>query len=217
MGKIVSRPTANAARAKAARLSDKTPAGLGFRMPAEWEPHEATWIGWPHQLTDWPGKFGPIPWVYAEIARKICAGEILRVLVNSKQHEAQARRVLARVGVDLGRIEFFRFPTNRGWTRDSGPIFIRRDDGELAIIRFRFNGWARYNDWRRDDAVPRLAPRWLAALHLGPRARAEHGDSGNVVDFRAVEEKIRELGEEFEADPERLDEVERRDLLLDRR
>jgi agmatine deiminase len=161
MGKMKARRPANAARAKAGHHSEKTPAELGFRMPAEWEPHEATWIGWPHQLTDWPGKFGPIPWVYAEIARKICAGEILRVLVNSKQHEAQARRVLARVGVDLGRVEFFRYPTNRGWTRDSGPIFIRRDDRENAIIRFRFNGWARYNDWQRDDAVPDRAARAL--------------------------------------------------------
>ncbi|MGE5326367.1 MAG: agmatine deiminase family protein [Deltaproteobacteria bacterium] len=130
-------------------------------MPAEWEPHEATWIGWPHQLTDWPGKFGPIPWVYAEIARKITAGEILRVLVNNKEHEAKARKYLRRADVDLSRIEFFRFPTNRGWTRDSGPIFVRRDSpqAENAVIRFRFKGWARYDDWRHDDRVPeRVAP-----------------------------------------------------------
>ncbi len=161
MGKVVVRPPANFSRAKFPRPTGKSPAQLGFRMPAEWAPHEATWIGWPHQLTDWPGKFGPIPWVYAEIARKICAGEILRVLVDSKQHEARARRVLTRVGVDPARVEFFRFPTNRGWTRDSGPIFVRRDDGELAIIRFRFNGWARYDDWRHDDAVPERAARAL--------------------------------------------------------
>ena len=142
MGKILARTAAKAARAKAVSKSEKPPAELGFRMPAEWEPHEATWIGWPHQLTDWPGKFGPIPWVYAEIARKITAGEILRVLVNSKDHEAKARRILTRAGVNLARVEFFRFPTNRGWTRDSGPIFIRRDrpKPENAIIRFRFNG-----------------------------------------------------------------------------
>lgn len=161
MGKILARTAVKAARANAASKIEKTPAELGFRLPAEWEPHEATWIGWPHQLTDWPGKFGPIPWVYAEIARKITAGEILRVLVNSKEHEAKARKYLRRAGVDLSRVEFFRFPTNRGWTRDSGPIFVRRDSpqAENAIIRFRFNGWARYDDWQHDDRVPeRAAP-----------------------------------------------------------
>jgi agmatine deiminase len=161
MGKILARTAANPARANAASKIGETPAELGFRLPAEWEPHEATWIGWPHQLTDWPGKFGPIPWVYAEIARKVTAGEILRVLVNSKEHEAKARRVLKRAGVDLAKVEFFRFPTNRGWTRDSGPIFVRRDHPkpENAIIRFRFNGWARYDDWKHDDRVPeRAAP-----------------------------------------------------------
>jgi agmatine deiminase len=157
-----------------------SPAALGFRLPAEWEPHEATWIGWPSNRTDWPGKFAPIPWVYGEIVRKIAPGEIVRILVNSRAHEAQARRVLNRAGVDLARVEFFRFPTNRGWTRDSGPIFLRRglcnleseisDSGkggnarsatEIAIVRFRFNGWARYPNWQKDDAVPERAARAL--------------------------------------------------------
>jgi len=125
-------------------------------MPAEWEPHEATWIGWPHNTTDWPGRFGPIPWAYAEIVRWLARGEIVRALVQSRAHEQRARRVLARASVDLSRIEFFRIPTDRGWTRDSGPAFVRRDasPAAVAISRFRFNGWARYPDWRRDDRVP---------------------------------------------------------------
>ncbi len=143
--------------------SSKTPAALGFRMPAEWEPHEATWIGWPHNLTDWPGKFATIPWVYGEIVRKIALGEIVRILVNSKAHEARARRILSRAGVNLSRVEFFRFPTNRGWTRDSGPIFVKRSSprAEVAIVRFHFNAWARYSDWQKDDAVPERAARTL--------------------------------------------------------
>jgi agmatine deiminase len=144
---------------------------MGFRMPAEWERHEATWIGWPHQLSDWPGKFGPIPWVYAEIARKICAGEILRVLVNSVQHQAKAERVLKRAGTDISAVEFFRFPTNRGWTRDSGPIFIRRQKPrpEVAVIRFRFNAWACYDNWQKDDAVPERAARALGCKLIRAR------------------------------------------------
>ncbi|MBZ5513519.1 MAG: agmatine deiminase family protein [Acidobacteriia bacterium] len=131
-------------------------AAQSFRHPAEWEPHEATWIGWPANRADWPGKFAPIPWVYGEIVRKLSPGEIVRILVNSARHEVAARRILKRVGVDPARVEFFRFPTNRGWTRDSGPIFVKRSrpGPEVAIVRFRFNGWARYPDWQRDDAVP---------------------------------------------------------------
>ena len=133
-------------------------------MPAEWEPHEATWIGWPHNTTDWPGRFGPIPWAYGEIARWISRGEVLRVLVESAPHEGRARRVLNRLGQDLARIEFFRVPTDRGWTRDSGPAFVEAGPaGErLAIRRFRFNGWGKYPDWRRDDRVPERVARALS-------------------------------------------------------
>lgn len=137
-----------------------TPARLGFRMPAEWEKHEATWLGWPRNRSDWPGKFTPIPWVYGEIVRKLAPGERLHLLVESKSHEAQAHRVLRAVGVDRERVQFFRFPTNRGWTRDSGPMFVRRR-GEIAVVKFGFNAWARYADWQKDNAVPQRAARAL--------------------------------------------------------
>jgi agmatine deiminase len=122
----------------------------GFRMPAEWAPHQATWIAWPHNRTDWPGKFATIPWVYGEIVKKLAPGEIVRIIVNSKEHEARAKRVLSTVGVDLSRVEFFLFPTNRGWTRDFGPMFVKRNGrrDEVAIVRFRFNAWAKYQDWQ---------------------------------------------------------------------
>ncbi len=148
-----------------------TPAELGFRLPAEWEPHEATWIGWPHNKTDWPGKFAPIPWVYGEIVRRLVAGEIVRILVNSQAHQTAARRLLQRVGVDLDRIEFIPFPTNRAWTRDFGPIFLRKDapPAQLGIARFHFNAWAKYPDWKRDDKIPGLAARRLKLPAFEPR------------------------------------------------
>jgi len=146
-------------------------AGPRFRLPAEWEPHEATWIGWPHNRSDWPGRFAPIPWAYAEIVRKLAAGERVRVLVGSRVEEERARRHLGRTGVDPARVEYFRFPTDRGWTRDFGPLFVRSAGrGGLAIARFRFNGWARYPDWRKDDRVPERAARALRLPVVDVRA-----------------------------------------------
>jgi agmatine deiminase len=132
-------------------------------MPAEWERHTATWLGWPHNTTDWPGKFGPIPWVYGEIVRHLAPAETVRILVDSKVREVAARRVLERAGVPLEAVRFLRFPTNRGWTRDSGPIFVHCDepDPALAIVRFHFNGWAKYPDWKKDARIPELAARRL--------------------------------------------------------
>src|SRR5438046_7193364 len=110
----------------AKQLSDQTPAALGFSMPAEWEPHEATWLGWPHHTSDWPGKLDTIRWVYGEIVRKIAQGELVRLLVNSAVARKLARSYLNRARADLSRVQFIVHPTNRGWTRDSGPIFLKR-------------------------------------------------------------------------------------------
>jgi agmatine deiminase len=147
-----------------------TPAALGYRMPAEWEPHAATWLAWPHERTDWPGKFAPIPWVYAEVVRHLVPGERVRILVADAATERRARGVLARAGVDLRRVDFFRVATDRSWTRDFCPLFVRRDeDGDVALTNWRFTGWAKYPNHKRDDAVPdRLARKlgrrqWLPA------------------------------------------------------
>jgi agmatine deiminase len=144
----------------------------GFRMPAEWEPHHATWIGWPHNATDWPGKIAAIPWVYGEIVRRLAPGEVVRILVNSAEHEGRARRLLKRVGVALERVHFLRFPTNRGWTRDFGPCFVRRagPPSEVAIARFRFNGWAKYPNWAKDNKVAERAARQLKLPLFNARA-----------------------------------------------
>lgn len=135
-------------------------------MPAEWERHAATWLGWPHNPTDWPGKLPPIHWVYGEIVRHLAPGEIVRILVNTPAHERRAREVLRRVGVDLKRVQFYRWPTNRGWTRDFGPICVKRDAAsgrraEVAVVKFGFRGWAKYPDWRKDDTIAERAARRL--------------------------------------------------------
>jgi len=156
-------------------------------MPAEWEPHAATWLGWPHNATDWPGKIATIPWVYGEICRKLAPGERLHILVNSPRHEAAAQRALAAAGVARGRVRFFSFPTNRGWTRDTGPMFVRtKNEGGragLAIAGFRFNGWAKYPDWRRDVELPARAAR---ALRL-PLLPAEVRGRGFVLEGGSID------------------------------
>jgi agmatine deiminase len=140
-------------------------------MPAECEPHEATWIAWPHNRHDWPGKFAPIPWVYADIVRHLHTGEIVRILVNDAPAESRASRTLTRAGVDLARIEFFRIPTDRVWTRDYGPMFVVSDDGALGINNWHFNGWAKYDNWRQDNNVPVEAATKLALRHLAAPTR----------------------------------------------
>lgn len=163
--------------------------GLAVRMPAEWEPHSATWLGWPHNPTDWPGKLSVIPWVYGEICRKLAPGEKLHILAGSSGYEAAARGVLAAAGVASSRLRFFRFPTNRGWTRDTGPIFVRcatpskRATGRLAIVGFRFNAWAKYPDWRRDAQIPARAAR---ALRM-PLLSAEVAGRGFVLEGGSID------------------------------
>jgi len=130
-------------------------------MPAEWEPHEATWLGWPHNPTDWPDKLDTIRWVYGEMVRKISLGEVVRMLVRNKAEEKLARLYLTRAGADVSRVEFIVHPTNRGWTRDSGPIFVRGQKAGTAIVHFHFNAWAKYDDWQKDRRVPDTVARVL--------------------------------------------------------
>src|SRR5215813_1901577 len=131
-------------------------------MPAEWEPHEATWIAWPHNREDWPGRFAPIPWVYAEIVRKLSCVEKVRILVRDESMELQARRMLRQAGAELPAVEFFTCPTNRVWTRDYGPLFVKNRAGEVALTAWQFNAWAKYDDWKLDAAVPGFLAQRLA-------------------------------------------------------
>lgn len=139
------------------RVKLSAPFELGFRMPAEWEPHAATWLSWPHEKTDWPGKFSPIPWVYADIVRHLSQVERVRILVENQQAERAVIRMLKQAGANLSAVDFFRIPTNRGWIRDFGPIFVRdtqgKTKGEIAVTDWHFNAWAKYNDWKKDDGA----------------------------------------------------------------
>jgi agmatine deiminase len=147
-----------------------------WRMPAEWEPHEATWLAWPHERSDWPGKFAPIPWIYGDIVKRLARVERVRILVEDAALEKNIRRVLAKCGVEMSAVEFFRWPTNRSWTRDYCPIFVRNEKGEVAITNWLFNGWAKYDNWRADNAIPhRVAKRFKVAHEFEPGIVLEGG------------------------------------------
>src|SRR5208282_170831 len=139
-----------------------------FRMPAEWEPHAATWLTWPHFKDDWPGKFEPVPWVYAEIIRNLARHERVELVVNDAASERRARKLLDRANALSTNVRFHRWPTNRVWTRDSGCTFVQSCPAQkrgssvalegdtasgLAAITWRFNAWAKYPNYQHDEKL----------------------------------------------------------------
>ncbi|MDE3061168.1 MAG: agmatine deiminase family protein [Pseudomonadota bacterium] len=151
-----------------------------FRMPAEWEPHAATIIGWPHNKNDWPGKFEPIPWVYAEIIRTLAQGERVRLLVQNVREKEKAQDYCGRAGVDPDKLDIHIIPTDRIWMRDSGPIFVRTGKGGKVMLDWRFNAWAKYSNYKRDDKVPaalneHIGIERIEPVHKGSRVVLEGG------------------------------------------
>ena len=157
------------------RMADATPRELGYRMPAEWERHAATWLAWPHNSEDWPGKFQPIPWLYADIVRHLSRVEDVHILVQDAAAAKRVSGILKRAGAAIARVHFHHWPMNRVWTRDSGPIFVTSTvtDGDaalLAVTNWKFNAWAKYEDWQLDDALPERAAKLLDVPEWTPHA-----------------------------------------------
>ncbi len=143
-----------------------------YRMPAEWEPHAATWIAWPHNPEDWPNKFQPIPWVYAEIVRHLSRVEDVHTLVNDLAAERRATAILKRGGANLARTHFHRWPTDRVWLRDSGPIFVKDARGKKIITNWKFNAWAKYPNWHNDDKIPHHVAKLYEMPEIQPEVPA---------------------------------------------
>ena len=148
---------------------------MTFRMPAEWAPHEATWLAWPHETSDWPGKFAPIPWVYGSIVGKLSRVERVRILVQDAAAVERVQRLLGKCGADLSAVDFFVHPTNRSWTRDSCPLFVRDANGEVAVTDWIFNAWAKYADWQHDNALPGFIAKTLGMRRFEPGIVLEGG------------------------------------------
>ena len=158
---------------------------IAYRMPAEWEPHAATWLAWPHNPEDWPGRFQPIPWVYTEIVRHLSRVEDVHLLVNNEAAESRACAMLKRGGANMARVHFHQWPTDRVWLRDSGPIFTREaadgGAGKLSITNWRFNAWAKYDNWRRDDQVPQHVARLYEMPERRPEVLLDDGTAHRLV------------------------------------
>lgn len=135
-----------------------TPAALGYRMPAEWAPHRGTWLSWPHKEASWPGKFEPVPAIFARMVRELAAHEEVHINVAGAEMEAQVGSMLRESGVPAARVFFHHNPTNDAWCRDHGPIFVQRERSgrrEEAIIDWGFNAWGgKYPPFADDDVVP---------------------------------------------------------------
>ena len=149
----------------------------GLRMPAEWEPHRATWIAWPHHEPDWPGKFGPVPWVYAEIARVLAERETVEILCHNEEVLTGARAALDAHGVRRDRCRLHLVPTDRVWLRDSAPAGVVDASGQVSLVHWAFNAWAKYPNWQR-DAQAGAAMAGLAGL---PRLEPRRRDTGERV------------------------------------
>jgi len=150
-----------------------------YKLLPEWSLHEATWIGWPYNKSDWPGKFSPIPYVYAEIVKYISRGEVVRIFIQSKEHKLKAEKVLRDSDVSLSNIEFYIKKTDRGWLRDSGPMFVK-EGNEVVALDFKFNAWAKYDDYKLDDKIPvfiseKLKLKRVVAEHKGKQVILEGG------------------------------------------
>ena len=184
-------------------LTAATPLSLGYRMPAEWEPHEGTFLGWPHELTDWPGKFAPIPWAFAEIVRHLAQVERVFLLVESRAAQSRVKTILKKSHVHLENVQFLRVPTDRGWMRDSGPICVKTFEGAVALNHFVFNGWAKYSNHKKDArVVPRLNKFFRRKVYLpehnGRRVVLEGGsiDVNGVGTLLTTEECLQSKSQE---------------------
>lgn len=144
-------------------------------MPAEWAPHEATWIAWPHERSDWPGKFAPVPWVYGEFVRHVSRRERVRILVQDAGERRLAERVLRKSGAELAAVDFFVKETDRSWTRDYCPIFVHDAKGRVVAGDWIFNGWAKYPNHKRDNAVPKFVAAKLGLERVEPGLVLEGG------------------------------------------
>ncbi len=142
-----------------------------WRMPAEWAPHEGTWLAWPHEKTDWPGKFGPIPHFYGKLIAKLTRHEMVHLLCADERAAKAAVKAAQQEHANLAALDIHLVPTDRSWLRDTAPIFVKSDTGKLKVTDWHFNGWAKYDNWQNDDALPEYVASNLGLPRVTPTAK----------------------------------------------
>jgi agmatine deiminase len=152
-----------------------------FRMPPEWAAHRATWIAWPHHEPDWPGKLGSIPWVYAEIVRVLARHEQLEILCHNEHVLADARAVITAHGVGTDRVRLHVVPTDRVWLRDSAPTTAVDADGQVVLVNWAFNAWAKYDNWQNDDLIPEHVAKLYDMPSFEPHIKLVDGTEHRLV------------------------------------
>ncbi len=166
-------------------------------MPAEWEPHESTWLAWPHYRADWPGKFDPIPWVYAEIIRNLSRHERVDLVVNNAAAEKKVRAVLEKADALSDNVSFYQWRTDRVWTRDSGCIFLtpaltpskKNSDPRLLALHFQFNAWAKYSNFAADEKLGERMAVEAGANLIRPLIK-DDGKRDRTVNNRVSNERV---------------------------
>lgn len=147
----------------------QTPSSKELYFPAEWHPHRATWLSWPHNTNSWPGKIKTIYQPYCQFIKEVAKGERVCINVADLKMETSARNLLIEIGADLSQIDFFHHPTNDAWCRDHGPAFVINQK-EKAIVNWGYNAWGdKYPPYDLDNKIPELVATKLdlATYHPG--------------------------------------------------
>ncbi len=160
---------------------------MTYRMQAEWEKHGRTWLAWPHHRADWPGKFPAVPWVFAEMARHLSRHERVGILAQDTRAQAQAESMLERAGAKMEQVDFLIHPTNRGWLRDCGPTIVRGRSGKRTALDWRFNAWAKYRNWQKDETVAKAVAAHIGIPVVQPLCRGKRVVmEGGAIDVNGV-------------------------------
>jgi agmatine deiminase len=181
-------------------MSLATPRAQGFRWPAEWEPQRATWLAWPHNENDWPGKFAGIKWVFCEMIRWLTSEQRVGLLVQSDAELSLARHTLGVAGAAPDQLDIVVASTNRSWTRDYLPTWLVPSASDaprpaamgnavptLGAVKWRFNGWARYPNHELDEAAGHLVAAERTPLVWTPRHGAADDSPRFVLEGGAID------------------------------
>ena len=162
--------------------TSKKPKELGYFFPAEWHPHRATWLSWPHKEASWPSKLNAVYKPYSQFIKEVSVGEHVCINVSDAAMEAFAADCLREADVDLSRVSFYHHPTDDAWCRDHGPAFLLNPDAEVkkVIVDWDYNAWGdKYPPYEQDDVIPTLIGKALGIPVYHPRIVME----GGSVDF----------------------------------